>query len=47
VWLQQRHRELASLDAITTALRDADTVTGAGAASRCAASPTANSPEEP
>lgn len=47
VWLQQRHRELASLDAITTALQDADTVTGAGTASRCAPSPTANSPEEP
>lgn len=32
IWLQQRHREIASLDAITTALaaEDVDTVTGAG-----------------
>jgi len=34
VWLQQRHRELASLDAITTALNAADTVTGAGTPAR-------------
>ena len=36
VWLQQRHRELASLDAITTALEHADngTVTGAGTPAR-------------
>jgi len=34
VWLQQRHRELDSLDAITTALNSADTVTGAGTPAR-------------
>ncbi len=33
-WLQQRHRELASLDAITDALREAETVTGAGVSAR-------------
>ena len=34
VWLQHRHRELASLDAITAALESADTVTGAGTTGR-------------
>jgi len=47
VWLQQRHRELASLDAITAALQEADSVTGAGTASRTAPTPTAESTQEP